>query len=217
MRRFGRQCRGQGQVCVKLVRQTEQVLLDLGQPIATLGQQAQQRLAHASTRSAATCERLAQALHAALSTHAHIRTQSTRLTQGKKLCHGKIVNAYDRPIAPLIKGKRNCPAQFGRQPGLVSDPATGFVFANLVPPGNPSDPRYVLPLLDKVARAITRVPTRPRLQIHSVAGDLGIKDPVLREALHARGILTVGIPKTIEPIPQAPSPEVILAILNEAG
>ena len=217
MRRFGRQCRGQGQVFVKLVRQTEQVLLDLGQPIATLGQQAQQRLAHTSTLSAVTCERLEHALHAALSTHAHIRKQSTALTQGKKLSHCKIVNAYDPTIAPIVKGKSTCPAQFGRKPGLVSDPATGFIFANLVPQGNPSDASYVIPLLDKVTLAIKRVTTRARLQIHSVAGDMGINDPVLRQALHARGILTVGIPKTIEPIPQAPSPEAILAILHEAG
>jgi len=42
-----------------------------------------------------------------------------------------------------VKGKSNCPAQFGRKPGIVSEPATGFIFANLVPKGNPSDSRYV--------------------------------------------------------------------------
>ena len=36
----------------------------------------------------------------------------------------------------------------------MSDPATGFIFANRVPEGNPSDPSYVLPLLDKVHSAI---------------------------------------------------------------
>jgi hypothetical protein len=217
MRRFGRQCRGQGQVFVKLVRQTEQVLLDLGHPIATLGQQAHQYLGDASAPRAATGERLAQALHVALSTHAHIRKQSIALTQGKKLSQCKIVNAYDPTIAPIMKGKSNCPAQFGRKPGLVSDSATGFIFANLVPQGNPSDASYVVPLLDKVVRAITHVTLLPRLQVHSVAGDMGLNDPVLRQTLHARGILTVGIPKTIEPIPHAPSPEAILALLNEAG
>ena len=39
----------------------------------------------------------------------------------------------------------------------------------------------------------------------------------LRQALHDRGILTVGIPKTVEPMHQAPSPEAIHNILNEAG
>jgi hypothetical protein len=69
----------------------------------------------------------------------HIRKQSGRLTQGKKLSHCKIVNAYDPTIAPILKGKSNCPAQFGRKPGIVSEPATGFIFANRVPEGNPSD------------------------------------------------------------------------------
>ena len=117
-----------------------------------------------------------------------------------------MVNAYDPTIAPIIKGKSNCPAQFGRKPGIVSEPATGFIFANLVPKGNPSDPSYVLPLLDKVQQAIERVQTGPRRQIHSVAGDLGVNDAGLRQALHERGILTVGIPKTVEPINANPSP-----------
>ena len=38
MRRFGRQCRGQGNVLVKLVRQSETQLLELGQPIGKLAQ-----------------------------------------------------------------------------------------------------------------------------------------------------------------------------------
>ena len=37
MRSFGRQCRGQGRVFVKLVRQTERQLLELGQPIPFAG------------------------------------------------------------------------------------------------------------------------------------------------------------------------------------
>ena len=45
MRCFGRQCRGHGHVFVKLVRHTEQKLLELGEPITALGQQAQQLLA----------------------------------------------------------------------------------------------------------------------------------------------------------------------------
>jgi hypothetical protein len=85
-----------------------------------------------------------------MSHHELIRTQSKRLTQGKKLHHCKLVNAYDLSIAPIIKGKSNCPAQFGRKPGIASEPASGFIFANLVPMGNPSDCSYVLPWLDKV-------------------------------------------------------------------
>ena len=217
MRGFGRQCRGQGHVFVKLVRHTEQKLLELGAPIPTLGQQAQHLLAQATTLSDVRRTRLTEAFTAALSRHAHIRTQSTRLTHGQKLRHCKLVNAYDLTIAPILKGKSNCPAQFGRKPGIVSDPATGFLFAIRVPEGNPSDPSYVLPLLDKVQQAIEHVKTPPCPRVHSVAGDLGINDTALRQALHARGILTVGIPKTVEPLTPHPSPEQVRAILTEAG
>ena len=100
---------------------------------------------------------------------------------------------------------------------IVSEPATGFIFATLVPQGNPSDLRYGLPLLDKVQGAIDRVQTGPKRQIHSVASDLGLNDPCLRQALHARGILTVGIPKTIEPVAPNPSAQDVRTILTEAG
>jgi hypothetical protein len=149
--------------------------------------------------------------------HEHIRGQSKHLTQGKKLRHCKVVNAYDPTIAPILKGKSNCPAQFGRKPGIMSEPATGFIFANLTPKGNPSDVSYVLPLLDKVEQAIERVSYGPKRSIHSLAGDLGVNDPVLRQALHERHILSVGIPKTVEPINPHPSAEDILDILNEAA
>jgi hypothetical protein len=217
MRGFGRSCRGQGHVFVKLVRHTEQQLLALGEPINTFALKAQECLAQTRTLREAQCQRLTRALTTALSHHADIRKQSARLTQGKKLHHYKRVNAYDPTIAPIMKGKSNCPAQFGRKPGIASDPATGFIFATLVPQGNPSDPSYGLPLLDRVQNAIDRVRTGPRRQIHSVASDLGLNDPCLRQALHARGILTVGIPKTIEPLVSNPSAQDVRTILHEAG
>jgi hypothetical protein len=217
MRGFGRRCRGQGRVFVTLVRQTEHQLLALGEPITTFGLKAKERLEHTLTLSEAQRQRLTLALSTAMSHHAHIRKQSTQLTQGKKLSHFKLVNAYDPTIAPIIKGKSNCPAQFGRKPGIVSEPATGFIFATLVPKGNPSDPSYVLPLIDKVQQANERVRTGPTRQIHSVAGDLGINDPLVRHVLHARGILTVGIPTTVEPIEVNPSAQDVLDILNAAG
>src|SRR5712692_6651835 len=217
MRCFGRQCRGQGHVFVKLVRQTEQRLLALGEPITALGQQAQQLLDQTTALSDSTRARLADAFNTAMSSHTHIRTPSTQLTQGKKLCHAKLVNAYDLTIAPILKGKSHCPAQFGRKPGIVSEPATGFLCANRVPEGNPYDASDVLPLLDKVQSALDRVRALPRLRVHSVAGDLGINDAALRQALHARGLLTIGIPKTVEPINPTPTPAEIHAILAEAG
>ncbi len=217
MRSLGRQCRGQGHVFVKLVRQTERQLLELGQPITVLGPQAQQLLAQGNDLPHVLRERLARELTAALGAHKHIRTQSGRLTQGKKLSHCKIVNAYDPTIAPILKGKSNCPAQLGRKPGLMSEPATGFLFANLVPPGHPSDASSVLPLLAKVQSAIERVQITPKPRLHSVAGDLGVHDAALRQALHARGILTVGIPKSVAPMHPNPSAEEVHDILQAAG
>jgi hypothetical protein len=217
MRAFGRSCRGQSRVFVKLVRQTEHQLLELGEPITACAQKAKKYLEHVSTLSETRRERLRLKLTTAMSHYEDIRTQSKLLTQGKKLRHFKLVNAYDLSIAPIVKGKSNCPTQFGRKPGIASEPASGFIFANLVPLGNPSDFSYVLPLLAKVQHATQRVSIGPRPQIHSVAGDLGIHDPLVRQALHERGILTVGIPKTIEPTPTNPSAQDILDILNEAG
>lgn len=217
MRGFGRSCRGQGHVFVKLVRHTEQQLLALGEPIQTFALKAQERLAQTLTLREAPRQRLTLALTTAMRHHEDIRKQATRLTQGKKLSHDKLVKAYDPTIAPIIKGKSNCPAQFGRKPGIVSEPATGFIFATLVPQGNPSDPSYGLPLLDKVQNAIDRVRIGPKRQIHSVASDLGLNDPCLRHALHERGILTVGIPKTIELVAPNPSAQAVHTILTEAG
>ena len=90
------------------------------------------------------------------------------------MAHCKIVNAYDPTIAPICKGKSNCPAQFGRKPGILAEPAAGFIFALHLPVGNPSDVKYVEPLVDKVGDAIARVATRPTAAIHSLAGRSGV-------------------------------------------
>ena len=58
MRSFGRQCRGQGKVFVKLVRETERHLLALGNPIETWSQYARECLHHDNGRSTAQRERL---------------------------------------------------------------------------------------------------------------------------------------------------------------
>ncbi len=116
-----------------------------------------------------------------------------------------------------VQGKSNCPAQFGRKAGILSEPASGCIFANRVPQGNPSDPSYVLPLLDNVQRAIDLLAAPKRVQVHSLGGDLGINDAALRHALHQRGILTVGIPTTVEPINPTPSQQEVRDILNTAG
>jgi hypothetical protein len=214
MRRFGRQCRGMGKVFVTLVRQTETQLLEMGQPVLTLARAAQDSLHGATQLSADQRARLDTQLTTALQAHHRIEHQSRRLTQGKSLPHCKIVNAYDPTIAPICKGKSNCPAQFGRKPGIIAEPAAGFIFGLHLPVGNPSDTSYVQPLIDHVQRAIARVATSPRPTIHSLAGDLAFNDASLREALHQQGILTVGIPHTVEPLPPSPTPEDVLRLLS---
>jgi hypothetical protein len=209
MRRFGRQCRGQGKVFVSLVRQTETHLLTTGDPVVTLAQTAQAQVQSATELTQDQRAHWDTTLTLALITHQQIVTQSRRLTHGKPLTRCKIVNAYDPTIAPICKGKSNCPTQFGRKPGILAEPATGFVFAAQLPVGNPSDTSYVLPLVDQVQTTGARVTTRPAPSLHSLAGELAVNDPTLREKLHTRGILTVGIPRTIEPLSPTPSPEAI--------
>jgi hypothetical protein len=153
---------------------------------------------------------------AALEAHHRIGHQSRRLTQGKALPHGKIVNADDPTMAPMCTGNSHCPAQFGRTPGMIVEPAAGCIVALHLPVGNPSDASDVEPLVDHVEQAIARVRTRPTLAIHSLAGDLALNDTVWREALHARGMLTVGIPTTVDPLSPSSTPQDVLRILDEA-
>ena len=217
MRRFGRQCRGQSKVFVSLVRQTETQLLTTGSPVVELARAAQESVQRAPHLAEDQRARLATQLAVALDAHRQIATQSRRLTHGKPLTQCKIVNAYDPTIAPICKGKSNCPTQFGRKPGIIAEPATGFLFAFALPVGNPSDASYVVPLVDKVQAALDRGAGRPTLAIHSLAGDLALNDPTLRETLHGRGILTVGIPQTVEPLTPTPTHEEVLRRLQEAG
>jgi hypothetical protein len=217
MRRFGRQGRGQGKVFVNLVRQTEQPLLDLGESIETWTQEAKDLLHQDVQLSEAQRQPLLGDLEAASKAHRQVVKQSQRLTQGKKLGPFKIVNAYDPTMAPIIKGKCNCPAHFGRKTGILSEPASSCIFANRVPEGHPSDPSYVLPLLDKVQQAIDLVTSPRPFRVHSLGGDLGVNDPELRRDLHERGILSVGIPTTVAPINPQPRPEEVVDILHASG
>jgi hypothetical protein len=139
MRRFGRQCRGQGHVFVKLVRETASQLLHLGQHVGSLALSAQRVLQNATRFSTRQHTRLAIQLTTALEAHQRIAHQSQRLTHGKTLSACKIVNPYDRTLAPIGKGKSNCPTQFGRKPGMIAEPASGCIFAAHLPVGNPGD------------------------------------------------------------------------------
>ncbi len=202
---------------VTLVRQTERPLLAIGEPVLTLARAAQVCLHGAPPLSEAQQARLDTQLTVALEAYHRIAHQSRRLMQGKALSHCKIVNAYDPTIAPMCKGKSHGPAQFGRKPGMIAEPAAGFIVALHLPVGNPGDSRYVEPLVDHVQQAIARVATFPRPTIRSLAGDLAFNDAALREVLHQQGILTVGIPKTVEPLPPSPTPEDVRRLLNAEG
>jgi hypothetical protein len=217
MCRFGRQCRGNGRVFVKVVRQSERHLLTLGKPLTQWAEQAHHHLQNATDISSDKRERLSRQLQGALESYRAIQTQSRRLTQGRALGHRKIVSAYDDTIAPIMKGKSNCPTQFGRKPGLLSESTVGFIFALHLPQGNPDDASYVVPLVDQTQAAIDRMTPCHNLAIHSVSGDLGFNTPKVRQALHTRAILSVGIPKTIDPINPQPDANEIEAILAEAG
>jgi len=217
MRCCGRQCRGKGKVFVTLVRQTEKQVLETGQPVGLLARAAQEHVQSAAQLAEGQRERLDTTLTVALEAPHPIATQSRRLTHGEPLTQCKIVNADDPTSAPIGKGKRNCPTQFGRKPGIIAEPATGFIFALHLPVGNPSDASSGLPLVDKVQAAIAHVAGRPTPAIHSLAGDLALNDASLRATLPGRGILTVGIPQTVEPLTPAPTQEEVLRILHAAG
>lgn len=212
MRTFGRSCRGQQKVFVRLVRQTEKQLLTVGHGVGPLALKALLDLYEDTTLAEVSKTQLHRHLQQAASHYECIERQSRQLTQGKKLAHLKLVNAYDPTIAPILKGKSNCPAQFGKKPGLIAEMATGFIFGLHLPPGNPDDASYMRPLMDQVQQAIDpmKTPRKPRLQ--SVAADLAFRQATVRDPLHARGVLTVGIPSTTEPLPRTASPQQVQAV-----
>ena len=115
-----------GNVFVTRVRQTETQLLEHGRQVLPLARAVQERLHSMLQLSEAQRTRLDTQLAAALEAHQRIEHQSRRLTQGKALPHCKIVNAYAPTLAPMCKGNSNCPAQCGRKPGMIAEPAAGL-------------------------------------------------------------------------------------------
>jgi hypothetical protein len=204
-------------VFVSVVRQTETPLLESGQPVGELAQATQAQVQSATPLTEEQRQRLATQLQVALAAHQQLATQSCRLPNGKTWGQCNIVNAYAPPIAPICKGKSNCPTQFGRKPGIIAEPASGFSFAVELPVGNPTDPSSVVPLVNKVQHAIGQVASRPPLAIHSLAGDLALNAPKLRETRHTQGILTGGIPHPVEPLSPMPTPEDVRQRWTEAG
>ena len=215
MHTFGRECRGKRKVFVTWVRQTERQLLTVGKSVVPLALSVQRELHQALHLSEEQKARWHTQLEEVMTAHHVIEEQSRRLVNGKKLPQAKIVNPYDVTIAPILKGKSNCPAQFGKKPGIIAEMASGFIFGFHLPPGNPADASYVMPLVEKVDQALEKLDwIHPRRlpTIRSIAGDLGWNDPQVRAQLHRRGILTEGIPQTIDPLPQQPTPEDIQRI-----
>jgi hypothetical protein len=160
--------------------------------------------------------RLTTQLTAALDAPHRIAPQSRRRTPGKAWSHGTIVNADDPTMAPICPGHSHGPTPFGRQPGMIAEPAAGGIFARHLPVGPPRAASAVEPWVDNVEPASPRVRTRPTPAIHAVAGDLALHDAALREALQARGMRTVGSPTPVEPLPPLPTPADSAGMLDEA-
>ena len=212
MRTFGRQCRGQHRLLVRWVRQTERQLLDVGQSVGPLAMCAALELQEDAALESRQQQRLQAHLRQATQHYEQIEQQSRRLIHGHRLSQAKIVNPYDRTIAPIIKGKSNAPVQFGKKPGIIAEMATGFIFALHLPEGNPDDASYVPPLIEQVDVAIDALERSRKPKIQSLAGDLAFRSDRVRDPLHARGILTVGIPLTTDPLPRTASPQQLHAV-----
>ena len=130
---------------------------------------------------------------------------------------GRAGRGTPRPLIKFPLSPRLTPAwKCGRKPGIVAEPAAGGIVAVQRPVGNPRDASDVPPVVDNVQPAIARVATGPPPAIRSLAGDLAFNEASLREALHAQGMLTVGIPKTVDPLPSVPAPADVLRIVNDA-
>lgn len=220
MRTFGRKCRGRSKVYLARVRETEKKLLSIGSKVVPLALATQMLLQTDAHIEATQQERLRQTLDEVLQAHRPIEKQSRQLVNGKKLSHCKIVNAYDVTIAPIKKGKSNCPTQFGKKPGIIAEMGTGFTFGFHLPLGNPDDASYVIPFVQRVDAAIDLFKgkhPRRKPRIRSLAGDLGLDDPNVRASLHQSGITTLGIPRSVEPIPKVPTPQMIEDVQNILG
>ena len=189
------------------VRQTERQLLEVGQSVGPLAMGAALYLQEDSSLESHQQQRLLTHLRQAAQHYEQIEQQSRRLIHGHRLPHAKIVNPYDRTIAPIIKGKSNAPVQFGKKPGIIAEMATGFIFGLHLPEGNPDDASYVPPLIEAVDGAIHALERARKPKIQSLAGDLAFRAGPVRNPLHARGILTTGIPSTTDPLPRTASPQ----------
>lgn len=204
-------------MCVKLGRETEQPWLEGGQHVVPLAQAAQEHWDGKTPRPREVQRRWATQLTDAMERHQRVEKPSRRLTQGKKRAHDTIVQAYERTIAPICTGKSTWPAPCGKKPGLRAEMASGFTFARHRPVGNPADARSGRPLVDTVPHAIAQVSARRTPVLHALAGALALHDAAWRATLQGRGLLTVGLPRTREPLTPSPTQAEVHHILQEAG
>ena len=198
---------------VTVVRQTEPQGLELGHPILPLARAAPQRVPGAPPRSEDQRARLDPQLTAALEAQQRIAHQSRRLPPGNAVAHGTIVHADDPTSAPIGQGPRHGPAPCGRQPGMMAEPAAGGLLGRYRPRGHPREGSEVPPVVDHAPQAMARVAPAPRPTIHALAGDLACHEAALREGLPPQGMLTVGIPQTVAPLPPSPTPEAVLRLV----
>ncbi len=239
MRTFGRQCRGKGKVYLKWVRETEKRLLSIGCQVTPLALCAQMHLQKDIAIDQVQQERLMHKLDEALQAHRHIEKQSRQLVNGKNWITVKssmptclCVTArrqVTRRSPRSRKARATVPANSGKNQvsSLRWEPASSLAIiclwaiqhdASYLPAR--SAQAGALPLVQTVDGAIDLLDfayQRRKPLIRSLAGDLGLDDPNLRNQLHFRGIATLGIPSSIAPIPKVPTPEMIKEALHIPG
>ena len=192
-------------------------MLELGQPVLALARAAQACLHSTPQLSEDQRVRLDTQLTAALAGPSPDRTPIAPTHAGQGLVplqdrqrlrshhcpHLQRQEQLPHPVRPQAGHYRRASRRLHLCPGI-------YPWAIRVMPGmwNPWSTRW--------SRRSPRVETRSTPAIHSLAGDLAFNDAALREVLHARGILTVGIPRTVEPLPPSPTPEDVFQSLEDA-
>ena len=155
MRCFGRQCRGQGHVFVKLVRHTEQQLLELGEPITALGQQAQQLLAQATAPE----RRHARSVSPRRATRrcAAMRTSASNPHGSPKAKNSATVNSSMPTISPLrpsSKARAIAPRSLVASPGSCRTLPRALSLPTVCPRGIRAIPAMCCPSLTRSKRRL---------------------------------------------------------------
>ena len=186
------------------------------QEVLPLARAAQAHVHGAMHLSEAQRARLHTQLTAALEAHHRIARQSRRLTQGKALPHCKIVNATIPRLRPSAKGRVTVPPSSAANRALSPSQRRALSLPGICPWAIRVMPAMWCPGSTRWSRrwpGSRRAPPRPSTRWRAI---WRCNDAALREALHERGILTVGIPRTVDPLPPSPTPEDVFRSLEEA-